>query len=141
MGWFILGTIVGGLITYLIIDPQGLREKFLGVKDSVSEHAPSPEQTAEGGKVILAFVRKYWFVLLVVVVLLVMGISSLISQANQTPQVQLGMNTLMDKCGVAQNVNITVEDVRRGQIVIGSKPECRRIVNLKPGKHADLQGE
>lgn len=137
-GGFVLGAVVGALVVYLIIDPQGLKEKLLGVKDSVAEHAPSGEQTASAAATVWSFVKRNWLVLLIVVVLAVWGISSLIQQANQVPQVHLGTNNFIDKCGVSVNEEITREDVSRGYITVGSSPECRRTINLEPGKQAGI---
>ena len=134
IGTLVLGIVIGALGMWIYLDREGFRDRLSGIRDSAAEHAPSGEQTASAASALWAFVRKYWLVLLIVVVLAVWGISSLIQQANQIPQVHLGMNQFADKCGKSVIVDLTVEDVRRGYFTVGSTPECRRIVNLKPGK-------
>ncbi len=131
----LLGAMGGALGMWIALDREGLRDRLT----SITDHAPSGEQAADRGKAILAFAAKNWMVVLVIAVLLIWGISSLVQQANQVPQVHLGLNQFTDKCGQSVTVDLTVEDVHRGYFTLGSTPECRRIVNLSPGPTQDKE--
>lgn len=132
IGTLFLGMLIGAVVMWVYVDREGFRDRLAGIRDSAVEHAPSAEQTAGAASALWAFVRKHWLVILVVMVLLIWGISSLIQQANYIPQVHLGLNQFTDKCGKSVTVDLTVEDVRRGYFTVGSTPECRRSVNLNP---------
>lgn len=133
MGWLLVGIVLGWIGGWIYHDREGFRDRLTGTREAAAEVAQD-ERTAEAGKAVLTFVRRYWWVLLIVVVLAAWGISTLIQQANQVPQVHLGLNQFTDKCGVSVTVDLTVEDVHRGYFTVGSTAECRRIVNLKPGQ-------
>lgn|GEM_PF-6410301 len=132
LGGIVIGFFVGGFLVWAWLDREGLKDSFRSGWDSAMQHAPSGEQTVSATTAVVAFARRNWVVLLIVVALLIWGIWTLVQQANQVPSINLGFNTLKDRCGLAQVVNVTVEDVRRGQVVVGTTPDCRRIINLKP---------
>ncbi len=134
VGTLVFGIAVGVVLAWIWLDREGLRDRLLSIRDTTSEHAPSAEQTASVASALWVFVHKYWLVLLIIIVLLIWGVSHLIQQANQVPQVHLGMNEFADKCGKSVIVDLTVEDLRRGYFTVGSTPECRRIINLKPAQ-------
>jgi flagellar biogenesis protein FliO len=134
IGTLFLGILIGMIGMWVYMDREGFRDRLASVKDSAAEHAPSAEQTASAATTVWSFVKRNWLVVLIVIVLLIWGISSLVQQANQTPSINLGFNNLKDRCGVSQVVNVTIEDVRRGQVVVGTKPECRRVIILKPAQ-------
>lgn len=127
----LVGIAIGAIGMWIFLDREGFTDRITSLKENAAERAPSEEVTVERGKAILAFLRSYWIVLAVVVILLVFGISIAVQQMNVKPEMGLGLTQFQDKCGKTVPVEITLEDVRRGYVRVGSTEECRRDVNIQ----------
>lgn len=132
---FIFGVCIGVVIGGLIFDRAGLKDRVSETIGSIRDRLPEREQVGNFFTGVGAWITGHLIVSVVVGIVVVTGIVLLVAQQPPAkPLIKVGsIVALNDSCGNSKNVTITVEDVSRGNIVVGAitdNGDCRKTYRL-----------